>query len=696
VELTGGAQVPWVEESLLSDVYLNESEPALLAEAQSAPFDEALLTTIRTFDDPTEREAAYAFYDRLGFDAEGELQATQASLTPGEQSAFVQQSLIWLSIRESTDSAIFETFLERFPDSAFVDLARLRLAALREPAPASVEVAERAQPAPSPPPVPEPPEADRAEPSSPGGTIPGAPADRDPAEPAALASPNEAEAALALDRPHLIAAQRLLAEAGHYRGDLDGVVGPMSRAAIEAFQRAEGLPLHGHLDQPTLRRLVARAASPALAGETARETRLAIHRLAAIAARGPGAVPRPIRVASIERHHDVLDQWRRVADAFEAEHAGFPVEFHYRPTLDYKQNLLLMLGSTTPPDVVFTWGGGHLAAMSEAGFARDLTAELAGGWAMRFKPTALQNLTIGDRIFAIPMRMNLVSLYANRRHLEAAGVSPAELETWTGIVNAVRKLKAAGLVPIAAGGADRSPLQLYWGAIAQALAGRETIEKALRGEGQGFADEAFVRAGELIVGLSSLEPFQPGYLDDSGSDAVDAVAAGAATMVLTGDWSIPRLQRWWKSPARIELVRIPFPPKDLAGGERLTYGGADGWVVAANAPDEAVDLVKELTSVESQSTLAGLNLAVPAVTGADSLIRDPILLAVADELTLSSFHLLFLDQALGPEAGEVLNDVALALVEGDLTPTRAAAEIDAAWKRVLGPEPAPLQREPAE
>jgi raffinose/stachyose/melibiose transport system substrate-binding protein len=119
-------------------------------------------------------------------------------------------------------------------------------------------------------------------------------------------------------------------------------------------------------------------------------------------------------------------------------------------------------------------------------------------------------------------------------------------------------------------------------------------------------------------------------------------------------------------------------------------------VVAANAPDEAVDLVKELASVESQSTLARLGLAVPAVPGADSLIGDPLLVGVADELTLSAFHQLYFDQVLGPEAGEVLNDVAVALVDGDLTPTRAAAEIDAAWKRVRGPEPAILQPEPAE
>jgi peptidoglycan hydrolase-like protein with peptidoglycan-binding domain len=49
--------------------------------------------------------------------------------------------------------------------------------------------------------------------------------------------------------------QELLARRGFYRGDVDGLPGPATSEAIVLFQRDEGLPVTGQLDQETLREL---------------------------------------------------------------------------------------------------------------------------------------------------------------------------------------------------------------------------------------------------------------------------------------------------------------------------------------------------------------------------------------------------------------------------------------------------------
>jgi peptidoglycan hydrolase-like protein with peptidoglycan-binding domain len=49
--------------------------------------------------------------------------------------------------------------------------------------------------------------------------------------------------------------QMLLARRGFYRGDVDGVPGPATSEAVALFQRDEGLPATGQLDQETLREL---------------------------------------------------------------------------------------------------------------------------------------------------------------------------------------------------------------------------------------------------------------------------------------------------------------------------------------------------------------------------------------------------------------------------------------------------------
>ncbi|HET9306286.1 MAG TPA: peptidoglycan-binding domain-containing protein [Candidatus Sulfotelmatobacter sp.] len=49
--------------------------------------------------------------------------------------------------------------------------------------------------------------------------------------------------------------QEALRNKGHYRGQIDGVLGLRTRASIRAYQKAENLPVTGNLDNETAGRL---------------------------------------------------------------------------------------------------------------------------------------------------------------------------------------------------------------------------------------------------------------------------------------------------------------------------------------------------------------------------------------------------------------------------------------------------------
>ena len=51
------------------------------------------------------------------------------------------------------------------------------------------------------------------------------------------------------------AVQQQLAEAGYYRGEIDGVIGDGTRRAIRAYERANGLPVDGRIDENLLERM---------------------------------------------------------------------------------------------------------------------------------------------------------------------------------------------------------------------------------------------------------------------------------------------------------------------------------------------------------------------------------------------------------------------------------------------------------
>ena len=53
----------------------------------------------------------------------------------------------------------------------------------------------------------------------------------------------------------VVRVQAALMRLGHYKGDIDGILGPLTRAALKAFQKSQGLAQTGRMDIDTLTRL---------------------------------------------------------------------------------------------------------------------------------------------------------------------------------------------------------------------------------------------------------------------------------------------------------------------------------------------------------------------------------------------------------------------------------------------------------
>ena len=68
-------------------------------------------------------------------------------------------------------------------------------------------------------------------------------------------NPNKASASPKVAPDILRRIQQALKSHGHYKGAVDGIDGPGTRASLESFQRAEGLPVTRLPDSITLSRL---------------------------------------------------------------------------------------------------------------------------------------------------------------------------------------------------------------------------------------------------------------------------------------------------------------------------------------------------------------------------------------------------------------------------------------------------------
>ena len=186
-----------------------------------------------------------------------------AGETPPDQitaEMLAAERLYWDSVKDSSDPAEIQTYLDRYPSGTYAALARVRVERLKREAGAASTASGPKAPAPA---------ASGAERSA--GTAQAGP----------VLEPEAAEKALGLRRDDRRLIQSGLSALGFDPGPVDGVFGRGTRAAIGKWQAAEGRPDTEYLDVAAARALAkAGAAAPPPAAD-AREAQARLTKAAA-------------------------------------------------------------------------------------------------------------------------------------------------------------------------------------------------------------------------------------------------------------------------------------------------------------------------------------------------------------------------------------------------------------------------------
>ncbi len=375
------------------------------------------------------------------------------------------------------------------------------------------------------------------------------------------------------------------------------------------------------------------------------------------------------------------------ADAFMAANPDVEIEITVQENEAFKSKLSTSMQSGEPPDVFQSWGGGVLQQYAEAGLVRDITDDLAtDGWGDSFGQAGLALYGSGERNYGVPWRLGMVGVWYSKQAFADAGIE-APPTTWAEFLATVETLKGAGITPISLGEGDKWPGHFYWVYLAIRNGGQAAFEAAFTREGS-FADEPFVKAGQDLVQLVQLDPFQEGYLAATYPDSSGLFANGGAAMELMGHWSPGNMDALAEDPAalRADLGWFPFPTVEGGAGEPTdVLGGGDGFAIGANAPDQAVAFVRFLTSLDTQTAWAAEGFAVPpTVTGAEAAVTDENLLPIMELLPQASYFQLYYDQFLPPAVGGVVNDEVQGLFAGTQTPEGVAEAVEASFAMESG------------
>lgn len=367
----------------------------------------------------------------------------------------------------------------------------------------------------------------------------------------------------------------------------------------------------------------------------------------------------------------------QIASAFTAAHPDIGIRTTSLENEAFKAKLTATISSGKLPDVFQTWGGGVLQQQVDAGLVEDLTD--AFGWSSELTPVSLQAYRVGGRTYGVPYDIGMVGFWYNKKLFAKAGVT-APPATWADFLDVVRKLKTAGVTPIALAGKEKWPGHYYWAYLAMRVAGLPALQQAATDKD--FTGAGFVEAGAHLRELVDLQPFQPGFLGAGyatpGGQAA-TMGNGKAAMELMGQWG-PSVQKDAGADLGADLGFFPFPTVDGGVGRATeVFGGGGGFALRKGAPKEALDFLKFFV-LENESKLLASNGYLPVVKGAERQLTDANKKVVADHLVKATGFQLFLDQAYPPAVGQEVNDSVADLIAGKKTPEQVTRSITEAAK----------------
>ncbi|MFF6794172.1 xylobiose transport system substrate-binding protein [Streptomyces filamentosus] len=292
------------------------------------------------------------------------------------------------------------------------------------------------------------------------------------------------------------------------------------------------------------------------------------------------------------------------------------------PGADYQSKLQTIISGKQAPDVFFNWGGGSIKPYVDAGLLMPLDDFIAKDPRLKsdFLPSVFNTAVVDGKPYGVPMRgTQPVLLFSNKKVLNDAGVTAPR--TWDELLTAVKTLKAKGITPIALGGGDKWPTQMWFQYLYDRVAGPELFEQAVKGDKDAWASadskKALGRLKELIDAGAFGTNYDSVKFTDGGSPAL--LATGKAAFELMGSWEYSTLQDAYPDFVKSDLGYGAFPAVEGGKGDPNNVAGNTNnfYSVLKNTkhPEAVAEFLKLMYSDEFvQAQLSVGNLPTTANT----------------------------------------------------------------------------------
>jgi raffinose/stachyose/melibiose transport system substrate-binding protein len=319
--------------------------------------------------------------------------------------------------------------------------------------------------------------------------------------------------------------------------------------------------------------------------------------------------------------------YQKIFAEFEKE-TGIKAEFKPYKNTEYDTILETALKGGKGPDVMQLRAYGGLQPLVDGGYLAPVgdKVDLEG-----FSEESLDGARgiESGKIYGVPFAIQTLQVFYNEKIFSENGIE--EPKTYDEFVDAAKKLKGAGVTPLAVGGKDSWTLPILHSVVgADIYGGNQFVDAALEST-DAFTEPRFVDS------VAAVEDLMPYYPDDPAgvayTDTQVLFTQEEAAMFIGGSWEAGYFE---STNPELKFGTFPMPPRE-GSGLGLVSGFVDGsYGVNAKSDNKeaAFELAEFMASKKFGQMFADELKQISPVPGVE--FEDPVLKGMVDDYEANS------------------------------------------------------------
>ena len=374
--------------------------------------------------------------------------------------------------------------------------------------------------------------------------------------------------------------------------------------------------------------------------------------------------------------------WKDAAKKYHSLHPNVTIKIQSVQNEDFDGKLQTALNSNSAPDIFLQRGGGKMQAMVDAGQIQALN--LTDTDKANVGAAALEGVSLDGKAYAMPLDTQPEGIYYSKDLFKKAGITSTPT-TMDELKDAVAKLKAIKVAPIAVGAKDAWPAAHWYYNFALRECSQDTMTEAA--ESLRFDDACWTKAGEDLASLLEAEPFQKGFLTASSQQGAGSsagmLANHKAAMELMGNWNPGVIANLTPDKKPLpDLGWFPFPAVPGGQGDPTAImGGGGGYSLSRNAPKEALGFLRFVVTKEQQEAYAEAFDTIPVNKDAQGVVTESYNISALQAFNKAAYSMQFLDTVYGQNVGNAMNIAVVNLMAGKGSAADIVKDVKAAAEK---------------